>query len=212
MKRCSLWLKLALLICAAITVVSASHTSLAYITAGSNTLLNSFRAVYLPPQDISVPVTIRKSMLNLTEEGIGPGGFEFSLINADTGAAVTAVSAENGFATINLTFTADDAGKTYRYRLCELNTGRENVIYDNTVYDIIIRLVYNEIHELSALLTVNGQPVTEIIAEYENQYYIPTPLPDTGDHANPLLWAVMLAVSGTGLALLNKKETIFRRL
>ena len=212
MKRCSLWVKLALLVCAAITVVSASHTSLAYITARSNILHNSFRVEYLPPQDISVPVMIQKSMVNLTEEEVGPDGFEFHLVNADTGATATAKSADNGLATMYLSFTADDVGKTYRYRLYELNTGRENVTYDDTVYDISIRLVLNEMHEMTAVLTVNGQPVTEIIVEYENQYYVTTPLPDTGDHAHLMLWTVMLVVSGAGLVLLGKNRTIFRRM
>lgn len=211
MKRCRLWIKLALLVCAAITVVSASHTSLAYITANSNTLHNSFRVVYLPPQDISVPVRIQKSMVNLSEDEVGPGGFEFHLVNSDTGAATVATSSDDGWATMQLTFTAEDVDKTYRYRLYELNAGRENVTYDETVYDISIQLLLNEDHEMYAVLTMNGTPVTEIVAQYENQYYVAVVPPDTGDNNHPLLWLVMLILSGTGLIVMGKKRTVFWR-
>ena len=211
MKRCSLLVKLALLICAAMTVVTATHTSLAYITAKSNTLHNSFRVEYLPPQDITVPVVIQKSMLNLSEDNVGPGGFDFHLINTNTGETLTATSSDDGRASMLLTFTADDVGKTYHYRLYELNSGREHVTYDDTVYDISITLVLNEMHEMSAQLKVNGQPVPEIAVDYENQYYVTHPLPDTGDHAPLLLWTVMLMISGTGLFVLVRKEAIFRR-
>lgn len=211
MKRRSLRIKLALLLCAAITIVSAATPSLAYIAARSNTLRNSFRVEYLPPQDIQVPVMIQKSMINLSDEDVGPGGFAFRLTNTDTGESKVALTSAEGWATMYLPFTAEDVGKTYYYRLNELNNKRENVIYDETVYDISITLLLNEMHEMSAELTLDGQPVAEIVAEYENKYYVPIPLPDTGDQAHPLLWMAMLILSITGLIILRKNRTIFRR-
>ena len=212
MKRSIPWIKLILLVCVAVTIVSAPPSSLAYMAASSNTLHNAFRVVYLPPQDIAVPVRIQKTMLNLSNEEIGPGGFEFYLINTETGEALSAVSDDNGSTAIYLIFTADDAGKTYRYRLYELNTGRTNVTYDETVYDIDITLSLNEVHELSAELTVNGSHVTEIVAVYENKYYVPIALPDTGDPARPVLWLAMLILSGTGLIMIKRNRTVFRRM
>ena len=107
MKRCGTLMKLALLVCAAIAVVTATYTSLAYITARSNKLHNSFRVEYLPPQDICVPVTIQKSVVNLSEAGIGPGGFDFQLINEETGETAAATSSDDGLAVIELTFGAE---------------------------------------------------------------------------------------------------------
>lgn len=211
MKRCGLLFKVAMLLCVAITIVSAPPSSLAYITANSNTVHNSFRVVYLPPQDISVPIRIQKTMVNLSEDDVGPGGFEFHLVNPDTGVTTVATSAADGWATMQLTFTANDVGKTYRYRLYELNAGRENVTYDETVYDISIQLLLNEDHEMYAVLTMNGTPVTEIVAQYENQYDVAVVPPDTGDHNHPLLWLVMLILSGTGLIVMGKKRTVFWR-
>lgn len=212
MKRCGLFIKLALLFCAAISIVSALPASLAYMTASSNTVHNAFRVVYLPPQDISVPVRIHKTMLDLSEEEIGPEGFEFYLVDKDTGETAAATSGDDGWAVIDLTFTAEDVGKTYNYLLYERNTGREHVIYDDTVYHISITLTLSESHEMTAQLMVDNQPVTEIAAEYENQYDVSGPLPDTGDHARLLLWTAMLILSGAGLVVLRKNSTVFRRL
>ena len=212
MKRYSKWIKLALLVCVAVTIVFAPPSSLAYMAANSNTLHNTFRVVYLPPQDIIVPVRIQKSMVNLSDEEIGPGGFDFHLVNTDTQENIVATSADDGSASMNLTFTADDVGKTYHYRLYELNTGRENMTYDETIYDISISLMLNERHEMSAVLAVNGTPVTEIVAEYENKYYVPVPLPDTGDPARLMLWTAMLILSGAGLIVTKRSKNIFRRI
>ena len=212
MKRYGKWIKLAMLLCAAITIVFTPSFSLAYIAANSNTLHNSFRVVYLPPQDISIPVMIQKTMVNLSDEDIGLGGFDFCLVNDTTGEALTATSADDGWAVIDLSFTAEDVGKTYAYRLYERNTELKNITYDETVYEISITLVLNEKHEMSAELTVDGQPVTEIVEEFENKNYVSIPLPDTGDHAHPILWMVMLVLSGAGLIVFENKRAVFRRL
>ena len=211
MKRYGKWIKLAVLLCAAITIVSAPMASLAYIAANSNTLHNSFRVEYQPAQDISVPIVIHKSMVNLSDADIGPGGFDFYLIDAETGKAASVKSSDAGWATINVIFTAEDAGKTYNYRLYELNDGRENVIYDGTVYDISITILMDDANVMSAELRMDGQIVTEIVAEYENRYYVPVPLPDTGDHTPLALWTAMLVFSGTGLVVFGKKRKVSRR-
>ena len=211
MKRFGLLGKLALLVCTAIAVAVAAQPTLAYITARSNTLNNSFRVVYLPPQELRVPIAIEKTVVNLGGEEIGPGGFAFSLTNMDTGEAVTATTAGDGRAAMELTFTAGDVGKTYRYRLCEVDTGREHVIYDDTVYEIGISLALNELHELSAQLTLDGKRVTSIVAAYENRYAAPHSLPDTGDHTHLLLWTAMLLFSGAGLIVLKKNRAAYRR-
>jgi len=212
MKRYSLWIKLAMLFCVTVTVVFAPPSSLAYIAANSNTVHNSFRVEYLPPQDICVPVMIKKSIVNLSDEEIGAGGFDFCLANVDTGEAIVAESAADGRAAIYLTFTADDVGKTYRYRLNELNTGCENMIYDDKVYNLSIQITLNEIHELSAELRMDGSLTAEIAAEFVNKYYVPAALPDTGDPAQPMVWLAMLLISGSALAMMMKKRIDFRRM
>ena len=205
MKRHGLWLKLAMLACVAIAIVSAPPSSIAYMAANSNTLRNSFRVVYAPAQEIQVPVQIHKTMVSLSPGETAPGGFDFCLIDVDTGEVRVASTTEDGWATILLPFADEDVGKTHRYRLNELNTGRKNVIYDDAVYEIAITLTWNENREISAAFAVDGEHVGQIVAEFENKYYVPVPIPDTGDSSRPVLWLAMLALSAAGLIVLRKR-------
>lgn len=200
-------LALALLLCAVTMVASALPGTVAYIADRSNTVKNTFRIEYLPPQDIAVPVRVHKTVECIGEEAIGPAGFSFRLENVDSGERVTLSSQVDGWATANLVFTAEDVGKTYHYRLYELNGGREYVTYDETVYEISISLQLDEQHEMAAVLTVDGKAVSEISAEFVNLYQM-MEIPDTGDHAQPLMWLSMLLVSSIGLALLYMRKAI----
>lgn len=211
MKRYSKWIKLAMLFCTALTVISAPLSTLAYMTARSNTLHNSFRVVSLPGQELSVPVMIQKSMVSLSEESIGPGGFDFCLVSEETGETTVMTTDSDGWAAVYLPFGEEDAGKTFRYRLYEQNGGRADVEYDRTVYELSITPVLSE-GGMTAELTINGQPATELTAAFENRYYAPIPMPETGDHAHPALWAAMLLLSGAGLVVLRKKNSIFGRM
>jgi len=208
MKRCGLLIKLTMLFCAAVTVVLATPSSLAYMAARSNTLHNSFRVESLPVEDITVPIRVRKTMINLSDSEVGPGGFEFHLVDAVTGEVTAAVSSETGWAEMQLRFTDEDVGKTYNYRLYEINDGRRFVSYDERVYEIGITLELNDAQEMTAALTMDGAAVTEVVAGYENRYYEHNPMPETGDDSQPMLWMAALIASGTGLVMLRKKKGI----
>ena len=209
MKMRRLWLCMALLLCAVVAAVATPGT-VAYIADRANTVRNTFRVEYLPPKDITVPLRVHKTVECMGEDVIGPAGFFFRLENVDTGATVTLSAQADGWATTNLTFTADDVGKTYRYRLLEINGGREFVTYDERVYDITVALRLNERHELSALLTMDGAEVDALTAEFVNLYQV-MDIPDTGDSAQPLLWLAMLAVSAAGLVMLRRDARSIRR-
>ena len=202
---------LALLLSVVTVVAVVSSSTLAYITANSNTVRNTFRVEYQPPQDLTVPVRLHKTVLSMGEETLSPGGFSFCLKNLNTGEIIEMTSSDDGWASAQLTFTAEDVGKIYRYRLFEVNTARQNVIYDDIIYDVGIKIVLNEVHELSAELSLNGETVTELVAEFVNRYQF-IDIPNTGDHDQPLLWLAMVILSGTGLMLLSKKGTMYRRL
>lgn len=204
------WLvALALLLCC-IAAAAVMPTTVAYIADRANTVRNSFRVEYLPPQDVAVPVRVHKTVLCLGEEEIGPEGFAFKLENLDTGAVATMTAATDGSCSRMLTFTAADAGKTYHYRLCEINAGREGVAYDETVYSITVSLQLDEQHEMYAVLTVDDVPVEAITAEFVN-YYGMKELPDTGDQDRPMLWLTLLVLSAAGLMLLRRNECNLRR-
>lgn len=203
------WLILALLLCAVIGVTAATPSTVAYIADRGNTVRNTFRVEYLPPQDVTVPVLVRKTVLSVGDESISPAGFCFHLENLDTGDITTMTTLASGETAVHLTFTADDIGKTYHYRLSEYNNGRNNVIYDETVYNICITLQLNGQHEMFAAITINGEAAADIVAEFVNTYH-KMDIPDTGDYTHPLLWLVLLLFSSTGLALC-RRDCIFRR-
>ena len=209
MKMRRLWLCMALLLCGAVIAATALPSTVAYIADNANTVRNTFRVEYLPPKDIAVPLRVHKTVECMGEDVIGPEGFSFRLENVDNGEKVTLSAQADGWATTNLTFTADDVGKTYRYRLLEINGGREFVTYDETVYDMTIALRLNEQHEMFALLTMDGTEVDALAAEFVNLYQV-MDIPDTGDSAQPMLWLAMLAISAAGLVLLRRGR-MFRR-
>ncbi len=168
--------------------------------------LIAFTNIYTPkPEDIIVDFDIIKTVVNKGSEKIGPEGFEF-LLNAlaDGVADVTVKADENGKAKFTLTFTEDDIGNTYTYKLTEVNGGKANVTYSDAEYTIMVAIELNENNELVATLTKNSENVTAVVAEFENIYdYTPVPeypdSPQTGDNTNLHLWFALLFVSGGGI-------------
>lgn len=207
MKNRRLWLTAALLLCALAAAAMTLPSTVAYIADRANTVRNTFRVEYLPPQDIAVPVRVHKTVVCLGEDAIGPEGFSFRLENTQTRETVSLTSRTDGYAQTQLTFTAEDVGKTYHYRLYELNGGREFVTYDEQVCEISISIHLDEQHEMFAALTVDGKAVSEITAEFVNLYQM-MEIPDTGDHAQPIMWLAMLLVSSIGLVLLYMRKAV----
>ncbi len=168
--------------------------------------LIAFTNIYTPkPEDITVDLDIIKTVVNKGSEKIGPEGFEFLLNALADGVADTTVKAdENGKAKVTLTFTEDDIGNTYTYKLTEVNGGKANVTYSDAEYTITVAIELNENNELVATLTKNSENVTAVVAEFENIYdYTPVPeypdSPQTGDNSNLHLWFALLFVSGGGI-------------
>ena len=103
--------------------------------------------------------------------------------------------------------TEEDIGKTYTYKLTEVNGGKANVSYSTAEYTITVAIELNANNELVATLTKNGENTLAVVAEFENVYnYTPTPpipeypdSPQTGDATNLHLWFALLFVSGGGV-------------
>ena len=210
MKKRTWLLAVALLLCGVASAFTVPDT-LAYIVDHSNTVNNSFRVEYLPPQDVTVPVRVHKTVLCVGNESISPAGFSFRLVNLETGAVIPMTSFTDGWASTDLVFTADDAGKTYNYQLYEYKGDRADVVYDETVHSLTIALPVNEQHEMTPVMTLNGETVADVVAEFVNEY-CPVDIPDTGDHDQPFMWLVLLLLSGTGLLMLCRNERRTRRL
>ena len=186
-----------------------------------------FTNVFVPkPEDIKVEIGVEKTVVNKGSEKIGPEGFEFVLENTETNEKLTVKTNEKGKANFILGYTEDDIGKTYTYKLTEVNGGKANVSYSTAEYTVTVAISLSEENQLVATLICNDKEVTEVVAEFENIYdYTPTPTPtptpepepepkpepkpepepeypdspQTGDNTNLHLWFALLFVSGGGI-------------
>lgn len=177
-----------------------------------------FTNVYVPkPADITVDININKTVVNKGTDTIGPEDFEFLLKNLGKEVdGLTVKSDENGKARFTLTFTEADIGKTFSYKLTEVNSSRANVLYSTAEYTITIVISLNEeTNILEATMTVNDVPATELVAAFENTYDYtpPTPeypdIPQTGDTSNPAVWFALMFISGGAaitLCVVDKKK------
>ena len=156
-------------------------------------------------EDIAVDITAKKTVKNTGSEKIGPKGFSFELLNVASGEKITGKSDKDGLVVYGLTFTEADVGKTYTYKLSEINDGKANVTYSTAIHAIAITVTESADHKLVASITHNGAAVKAAVAEFENVYnYTPAAAvnPYTGDTMNVALWAALLLISALGMIAL----------
>lgn len=179
--------------------------------------------------DTGIVVNIRKTVKLLGEESIGPEGFRFALTDADDPDNVTVYTTDaGGSASFRLSFTTEDIGKTFTYTLAEENDGREHVLYDDTVYELVIQVTEGE--DGSAVALLNGEKTDSFTAAFENEYGIsvtpvptatpepsatpetsatpvptatasPSDMPQTGDENPIVLYIVILVVLAAALVV-----------
>lgn len=127
---------------------------------------------------------------------------------------VNAESNEKGEAKFTLTFTGADIGKTFTYKLSEVDTEVADVTYDETVYEIKVTVGQNKTTgELVLTVTRDGKAV-EKAAEFVNTY---APAPEKDPDESPKTmddfrlgnWVLMMSVSAVCLLaviVLGKKK------
>ena len=176
----------------------------AYISTSADLVTNSFKPSYDPDTDtLYLTITVHKTVECISEETIGPEGFSFILENTQTGESITKVSDAKGLAIFPFTFTPEDAGKVFTYQLYELKDGRPGVTYSDQLYSVQISVDMDDEEHVHADILLNDFPTA--IAPFRNVYNAkedPT-LPDTGDHAQPVLYAGMIFAGGVGCLLLK---------
>lgn len=204
MNKRILWIVLAALLLVTMAAAAVLPGTLAYLAAGSNTVRNSFSVGDMPAEPTSVEIGVQKRVVCEGKGKIGPGGFEFLLRDREHGTIHTMTTDKNGRASLTLPFTAEDAGKRYTFELSEINNGVGGVTYDSRVYVIGIALSVDEQNRMTAALTLDGQATDAVIAAFRN-VYAPAELPKTGDESRLMLHALMLLLSGAGLALLARR-------
>ena len=130
-----------------------------------------FKNTFTPkPDDLTVSIPVDKKVVNKGSESITPEGFTFRLHNVGTGKDIDVKSDKDGKTKFDLVFSENDIGKTYDYRLTEINDGRVGVKYSQEAYNISISISLGADKKLVAKLTKNGAEVTSLAAEFVNEY------------------------------------------
>lgn len=158
-------------------------------------LFTNTSAVLPPnPDDITVSIIADKTVRNTGTASIGPEDFNFVLENVNTGDKLALKSDADGLAIFDLTFSADDIGKTFGYTLSETDDGRDGVTYSTEVYDIAISIELSEDNTLQATVTCNGSVTDNCVAAFVNTYHKDAePLPTPADISVPITAKKILA-------------------
>lgn len=196
---------LALLVSVAVLAGTLVPAALAYIAVQSNLMVNTFDVPELADDAAFADVRVHKTVNCVGAQNVGPEGFTFVLTDAQTGQTFTMTTDASGYASVKLPLADHQIGRAYTYRLAERNDGRANITYSDKVYTIAVTLSVRE-NRIVADLTLDGAPVSAILAEFENTYNAGVVLPDTGDDTCVLLYAVMLLVSGACVIFLMTKR------
>ncbi len=170
-------------------------------TANKTVQVVEFNNIFTPkPDDIKVNLSVDKKVENKGRAKITAKGFSFLLEKVGLNDKLTAETDENGKAEFILNFSEDDIGKTYNYKLTEVNDNKPHIKYSDAEYAIAITITLNKDNKLVASITQNEKEVKTVSAEFINEYdYTPaenTESPKTGDISNINLWLALLFVSG----------------
>lgn len=97
----------------------------------------AFENAYAPA---ATTATIRATK-RLEGATLSAGQFTFQLTDAETGEVVqTAPNAKDGSVTFLLPYTAADAGKTFTYKVSEVDDGQAGVTYDGSSYTVTVQV------------------------------------------------------------------------
>lgn len=173
--------------------------------SGNWQVIADFNNVYAPTGSAAATINIEKRISG----NYSLSGYSFALYNANpvtnTDADQLLISSPtdaSGKTSVSLTYSADDAGKTFTYYLAEIGHGEiiNNVRYDNKVYEVEVTVNDNLDGTLSTQTVVKGLPTGTTVPTFENEY-----IPSSSDY---------LTISGKkvidGDRVLNANEFEFK--
>ncbi len=167
------------------------------ISDGANTVTKMvFANEYHEKAELEIQVN--KKVENKGDKKITAEGFTFLLEKVGTQERTTVKSDASGKASFPLTFTEADIGKTYTYKVTEVNDHREHVKYSKAAYTIEVAVSLNSDHLLEITVKQDGKTVEAPVVEFINVYEITT-TPVTGDSATLHMWIALAFASGTGI-------------
>ena len=140
---------------------------------------------------------------------MGLKGFKFKLTGDNIEEQILETDAD-GNANFVLKYTLADKDKTYNYKLIQINTAIDGMVYDESEVTASVKITLGEDGILKTKVIQNGEAVEEITATFKNIYEgqpepAPTPEPEypespkTGDTTNLHLWFALLFVSSGGI-------------
>lgn len=196
--------------------VTAAQNAEATEVNGEHVISVVFNNTFVPatptPEDITVNVEVNKTVENMGASAIGPEGFQFVLEDVATGEKLMLQTSSDGKVIFDLDFTAGDVGRTYTYKLFEVNTGVKGVTYDATVHEISISISLGEDGQLDAMLKLNGSATDSLVTAFENIYEVENPVePPTGDMENGGFWFIMMMISGAACVALIAQDRKYAR-
>ncbi len=120
--------------------------------------------------ELTVPITVQKTVENKGSATITPEGFRFALNQDGVDQPLVKEAPASGVVEFDLTFSEADIGKVYTYTLSEINNSREHVKYSDARYTITVALSLDEHDNLVATLTKDSQAVDAVTAAFVNEY------------------------------------------
>ena len=160
-----------------------------------------FNNTFVPdPEDISVTVTVDKTVNNTGDKEIGPEGFVFLLESVESGETLELVTDKNGAAKLDIVFTHEDIGE-YSYKLSEKKGNVVGVTYSDTVYEIVISVDVVD-NTLVADITVNGEAAEDSVFEFTNVYHVVEEPIEPGDKSMIGFYIAMATMALIGAVLL----------
>lgn len=154
----------------------------------------AFNNTFIPPlvpDDVSVRISVNKTVENKGEYKRSAEGFEF-ILEDKFGDKASFKSDENGLGAEYITVSESDIGEVLEYKVYEKNTGEKGVTYDTKVYTLRVAVSLNEDNTLKTDITVDGENVTEVSLDFKNVCDLDKPSgPATGD--NRIIWWMLLA-------------------
>lgn len=139
---------------------------------GSYKVETHFNNAYAALGTTTVSVDIEKKINNETGVDFSKAGFTFEIFRAEgsgeVSEGITNETDSAGLTSFPLNYGTDSIGKTYNYKVVEVDDGKEGVKYDKTVHAFSVTIVDNLDGTISAV--IGSQKATEYDLSFTNTY------------------------------------------
>ena len=145
------------------------------------------------PDDITVSVEIDNNVNNQSDGDVPHDKYSFIVENTQTGEKTTVTADENGKAKLDLTFTPDDAGKDFVYKIYPADGGVDGAEFSDKIYEIVISIGVNENGDLTAAMVCDGKPCETLSLVFDSIYDPQKPF-----YSWPLIFTGAMAAAAGG--------------